>query len=206
MILPKIIAKKDVPSDTRLRGLSGWQKNKAFWVLAAVGIIDSATRTAFLTFFPFLLQTKGAGIRITGLAYTLVFAGGVAGKFFCGVLAAEIGALRTIVATEIVMAALIVSTVVLPLKGALLLAPVIGTFLNGTSSVLYGSVPQILTGDQEQQGFAAFYTAAIGAGALSPFFYGMMSGYTGVPGIIWVITAISAFAVPFVFYLRPYLD
>jgi hypothetical protein len=34
----------------------------------------------FLTFLPFLLQSKGAGLSEIGLALTMVFAGGAAGK------------------------------------------------------------------------------------------------------------------------------
>ena len=51
-----------------------------FPLLLSVGVIDSATRMAFLTFLPFVLTAKGASLQTVGLALTLVFAGGAAGK------------------------------------------------------------------------------------------------------------------------------
>ena len=55
----------------------------AFPVLLSIAVIDSATRMAFLTFLPFVLLAKGAGLPAIGLALTLVFAGGAAGKLVC---------------------------------------------------------------------------------------------------------------------------
>lgn len=197
---------QDEPTDrAEKKLLTGWQKNKAFWALSAVGIIDSGTRTGFLTFFPFLLQAKGAAVGTIGLTLSLVFAGGAAGKFLCGVLSTRLGALQTVIVSESVMALLISSTLVLPLKGILFLAPLIGTALNGTSSVLYGSVPEIASGDQEKQAFAAFYTVAIGANAAAPFLYGLLAGQTGVPGTILTIALVSLIAIPLTLPLKKHL-
>ena len=67
-----------------------------FPLLLAIGVIDSATRMGFLTFLPFLLQAKGAGVPQIGLALTLLFAGGAAGKLVCGFLGARLGVLPTV--------------------------------------------------------------------------------------------------------------
>ena len=54
-----------------------------FW-LFSIGVLDIAVRMGLLTFLPFLLHAKGASIPTSGLALTLVFIGGAAGKFVCG--------------------------------------------------------------------------------------------------------------------------
>ena len=72
----------------------------AFPVLLSIGVIDSATRMAFLTFLPFLLTAKGASLPTIGLALTLVFAGGAAGKLVCAFIGARIGAIATVWLTE----------------------------------------------------------------------------------------------------------
>ena len=54
-------------------------------------MIDSATRMGFLTFLPFILIAKGASLPTVGLALTLVFAGGAAGKLVCAFIGARIG-------------------------------------------------------------------------------------------------------------------
>jgi hypothetical protein len=61
-----------------------------FALLLTIGVIDSATRMGFLTFLPFLLRAKGAGLPEIGVALTLIFAGGAAGKLVCGFLGARL--------------------------------------------------------------------------------------------------------------------
>ena len=54
--------------------------------LSAIGVIDSAVRTPFLTFVPFLLIAKGAQVETVGFALALIFAGGAASPATkCGV-------------------------------------------------------------------------------------------------------------------------
>src|SRR5260221_7171095 len=57
---------------------------RGFPVLLLIGIIDSATRMGFLTFLPFLLKARVADLPTVGIALTLIFAGGAAGKLVCG--------------------------------------------------------------------------------------------------------------------------
>src|SRR5213079_300267 len=110
----------------------------------SIGMLDSATRMAFLLFLPFLLTAKGATLPTVCLALTLVFAGGAAGKLVCAFIGARIGAIATVWLTEGLTAVTIVALLPLELDAALLLLPVIGIALNGTSSVLYGSVPDLV--------------------------------------------------------------
>ena len=83
-------------------------------------------------------------MQTIGLAMTLIFAGGAAGKLACAFIGARIGAIATVWLTEGSTAAGILALLPLPLDAALLLLPLIGVALNGTSSVLYGSVPDLV--------------------------------------------------------------
>src|ERR1700733_15657359 len=116
----------------------------AFPLLLSIGIIDSATRMAFLLFLPFVLRNKGASEQTIGLSLTLIFAGGAAGKLACTFIGARIGAIRTVWLTEGFTAAGILVLLPLSLPAALAFLPLIGIALNGTSSVLYGSVPDLV--------------------------------------------------------------
>jgi MFS family permease len=118
-------------------------QHKAFGLLLAIGIVDSATRMGFLLFLPFVLTDKGASVQAIGLAMTLVFAGGAVGKLACTFIGARIGVIRTVWLTEGCTALAILALLPLPLFGAMMLLPAIGVALNGTSSVLYGSVPDL---------------------------------------------------------------
>ncbi len=162
---------------------------RGFGTLLSIGIADSATRMGFMTFLPFVLATKGASSTITGLALTLTFAGGAFGKLACGLLGARLGVTRTILVTKAATAALILAVLVLPLAWVLALLPLLGTMLNGSSSVVYGSVPDFCAPGSRARAFGVFYTATIGAGALSPILFGFVSDGIGLAPMIVGIAA-----------------
>ncbi len=176
-----------------------------FPLLLSVGVIDSATRMAFLTFLPFVLTAKGAGIQTIGVALTLVFAGGAVGKLVCAFIGARIGAVATVWLTETVTAVAIVAILPLSLQGAMVLLPIVGVALNGTSSVLYGSVPELVAPDKRQRAFGIFYTGTIGAGAVSPFLYGLLGDAVGIDTALLVVAAAVLLTLPITLVLRPAL-
>jgi MFS transporter, FSR family, fosmidomycin resistance protein len=173
-----------------------------FSILFVMGVLDSAVRMALLTFLPFLLKAKGASLPVIGFALAAVFIGGAAGKFGCGPLARRLGVVPTVVLTELSTAVLIVLVLVMPLTPALLAMPVLGFMLNGTSSVLYGTVPELVPPRQTVRAFALFYTGTIGSGALTPILYGFAGDVIGAQWAT-VATAVTALAVcPLAFMLR----
>jgi MFS transporter, FSR family, fosmidomycin resistance protein len=191
--------------DDSARGTSSAIRPFAFPLLLSVGVIDSATRMAFLTFLPFVLTAKGASVQVVGLALTLVFVGGAMGKLVCAFIGARIGAVATVWLTETVTALGIVSLLPLSLEAALMLLPVVGIALNGTSSVLYGSVPDLVEPPWRQRAFSIFYTGTIGAGAVSPAVYGLLGDAIGIPAALTVVAAVVLIALPITLVLRPAL-
>jgi MFS transporter, FSR family, fosmidomycin resistance protein len=178
---------------------------RGFLALAAIGIVDSATRMGFLILLPFLLTQKGASLPTIGTSLTLVFAGGAAGKFVCGVIAARLGIIRTVVLTECATALGIIALLPLPIDAAMLLLPAIGVALNGTSSVLYGTVAELVPAERRARAFGVFYTCTIGAGAISPSIYGLMSDLAGVPSTLVVVGLGVLTVLPLTLALRPAL-
>ena len=183
-------------SDWGIRDLRGFQ------ALSLIQVIDSSTRTGFLTFLPFLLIAKGSTVRAVGFALMLVFAGGAAGKFACGVLAERLGVIRTVIITETATGAGILLLLALPLVPALALLPVLGIALNGTSSVLYGTVADLVESDRRARSYAVFYTLGIGASALSPSIYGVVSDWGGVPLALTIVGTMVFVTVPLTLALR----
>ncbi|HET7887193.1 MAG TPA: MFS transporter [Bradyrhizobium sp.] len=162
-----------------------------FGLLLAIGILDSSVRMGFLTFLPFLLKEQGASLSVVGQALALVFIGGAAGKFACGWLGARFGLLATVRLTEAGTAVAILTVLVLPLAPTLLVLPLLGVMLNGTSSVLYGTVPDLAPSGRTEQAFAIFYTGTIGAGATAPILFGILGDAVGAHGAL-LATAITA--------------
>lgn len=175
----------------------------AFPTLLSIGVIDSATRMGFLTFLPFILTAKGASLPTIGLALTLVFAGGAVGKLVCAFIGARVGVIGTVFLTEILTLILIVALLPLPLGATLMLLPILGIALNGTSSVLYGSVPDLVPSERRTRAFGIFYTGTIGAGAVAPIVYGLISDKIGLQGGLVVVAAFVALTLPLALILRP---
>jgi predicted MFS family arabinose efflux permease len=177
----------------------------AFLLLLAIGILDSGTRMGFLAFLPFVLRAKGAAAPTIGLALTLIFAGGAAGKLVCGLLGARLGVLRTVLLTEIATALGIFALAPLPLAAALACLPLIGVALNGTSSVLYGTVPELVAPARRERAFGLFYTGTIGGGAIAPVLYGMVGDAIGPAHAIMVVALVCLATLPLAWALNPSL-
>jgi predicted MFS family arabinose efflux permease len=107
--------------------------------------------------------------------------------------------------TEIMTAAGIVALLPLPLYGAMALLPLIGVALNGTSSVLYGSVPDLVEPSRHSRAFGIFYTGTIGGGAISPPLYGMLGDAIGVSHVLLVVACVVLLTLPLTLALRPAL-
>jgi FSR family fosmidomycin resistance protein-like MFS transporter len=178
---------------------------RGFSLLLSIAMIDSATRMGFLTFLPFLLQMKGADLPTIGIALTLIFTGGAAGKLVCGWLGQRLGVVRATWLTEGLTAVGILALLPLPLFAGLAVLPLIGMALNGTSSIIYGTVPELVSPERRQRAFSIFYTGGVGAGALSPVLYGLMSDLFSVPIMMTVIASIVLVTLPLVWWLRPHL-
>ena len=176
-----------------------------FPLLLAIGMVDSATRMGFLIFLPFILIAKGASLPTVGLALTLVFAGGAVGKLVCAFIGARVGVIGTVCLTEGLTTVGILSLLPLPLEAALIVLPVIGIMLNGTSSVLYGSVPELVEPEKRTRMFGIFYTGTIGAGAVSPALYGLVGDAFSAPTALIVVACVCLLTLPLALVLRPAL-
>lgn len=184
---------------------AGWgiRDPRGFSALASIGIVDNATRTGFITFLPFVLMAKGSTVAGVGTALAVLFAGGAAGKFLCGLLAERLGVIRTVVITEALTAIGIVAVVAAPLPLALLALLPLGVALNGTSSVLYGTVADLVMAERRSRAYGLYYTLSIGASSLSPALYGVLGDAVGVTTTVVVISVGVLVTIPLCLVLRP---
>jgi FSR family fosmidomycin resistance protein-like MFS transporter len=184
---------------------AGWgiRDGRGFSALCAIGMVDNATRTGFLTFMPFMLMSKELTVGGVGLAFSLVFIGGAAGKFVCGLVADRVGVIRTVVITEAATALLIVAMVAAPLSVALAVLLPLGVALNGTSSVLYGTVADLVSSERRSRGYGLYYTMTIGASALAPTIWGVVGDAAGVPTTLSLVGLVVLVTIPLCVLLRP---
>ncbi len=184
-------------------GVAGQDRPKAYWLLFAIHIADDLVRTGFLIFLPFLLRDKGADLPTIGLGLSLLFAGGAAGKLVMGWVGDRLGVAPSVILTEAATTVLILLLLPMSLPLVLVLLPVVGLMLNGTSSVLYGTVPEFVSPERRTHAFAIFYTGGSVAGATGPFLAGLLGDAVGLPIALAAVSCIALTTVPMVWLLRP---
>jgi FSR family fosmidomycin resistance protein-like MFS transporter len=184
------------------KAMAGQDRPWAFWLLFFIHIADSAVRSGFLIFLPFLLRAKGADLPTIGLALSLLFAGGAAGKLAMGWIGSRLGVVPSVVLTEVATTALILALLPLALTASLALLPLVGLMLNGTSSVLYGTIPEFVKPERRTHAFAVFYTGGSIAGAASPFLFGVLGDAIGLSPALACVSVVALLTVPMVWALR----
>jgi len=175
-----------------------------FGILTAIGALDTATRMGYLLFLPFLIRGQGGDSSKVGIALALLFIGGAFGKATCGWLGERLGVVGSVMMTEAATALLIAATLFTPLTQTLILLPLLGIVLNGTSSVLYGTVPELSAGDTSRA-FAVFYTSVIGSGGIAPILYGVVADRSNQTVGVLASAVTAALIVPLALALRPHL-
>jgi FSR family fosmidomycin resistance protein-like MFS transporter len=194
--LPKTEAKQE----SKVKGW-GIRDPKAFSALLAIGILDIATRSSLLTFLPFLLLQKEVPAAHLGFALTLLFAGGAAGKFGCGILAEWFGIIPMVVVTEALTTIGILSLFWASSLGIWFLLPFVGVVLNGTSSVLYATVAEIISPMGRSRGYGLYYAITLGAGAGAPVIYGLVTDMLGLTFSLVCIALMASVTIPLSRYL-----
>lgn len=186
----------------------GWgiRNRQGFTSLCLIEILDSSTRAGFLTFIAFLLIAKGIPEAWAALAVPLVLVGGMAGKLACGFIAERLGIVRTIVITEVATGVGILAALALPGIGVMILLPLLGVALQGTSSVLYATIGDLVDKDRLPRAFGLFYTLGSLCGIAAPLGYGLLGDVANVDTAIGTIGIAVLLSVPLAAFLRPALS
>ncbi|QAY94658.1 MFS transporter [Methylovirgula ligni] len=178
---------------------------RGFGLLLTIGALDTATRMGYLLFLPFLLHSKGGVEATVGVGLALLFAGGALGKACCGWLGQHLGVVWSVIVTEAATCLFMVATLMAPLGLAVALLPCLGIVLNGTSSVLYGTVPELAKKGEVGRAFALFYTGVISLGGLAPIAYGAIADHSDRNVGVIAAALTAAAIIPLVLALRPFL-
>jgi MFS transporter, FSR family, fosmidomycin resistance protein len=132
----------------------------------------------------------------------LLFAGGAVGKFVCGLMAERVGIIRAVVVTEAATTLGILAVLASPLSVAYVVLVPLGIALNGTSSVLYGTVAELVTPERRSRAYGLYYTITIATSAIAPTIYGALSDAIGVPATLTVVGLMVLVTIPLCLVLR----
>lgn len=186
------------PKDDRADDVEGWgiKHRRGFYSLGAIIVLDSATRVGFLVFVSFLMIEKGVATEWAASAVLATVFGGMCGKYAVGLIAERIGVALSIMLTEIATAALIVVVIIVPSIYAFAVLPFVGVFLNGTSTAIYGTVPDLIEGKKHSRAYGLIYTLGSAAGLIAPLVFGLLADHSGVTTTMIVVAAVVLLTVP----------
>ncbi|HSF96844.1 MAG TPA: MFS transporter [Thermohalobaculum sp.] len=171
----------------------GWgiRSRSGFAALCAINFLDTMAQSGFKTFVAFLMIERGVALHLAALAVVLTLAGGVVGKFCCGFLAARLGIIRSLVLVEVLTAAGIAAVVFAPPMLAFGLLPVLGAFLQGSTSITYGSIGDLIDRDRQARGFSLIYTTSTAASVIVSVCLGLLGDWLGVGNMMLAVAAIT---------------
>jgi MFS family permease len=81
------------------------------------------------------------------------------------------------------------------------LLPLVGIVLNGTSSVLYATVAEIISPTGRSRGYGLYYAITLGCGATSPVIYGLVTDFLGLSFTIMSTALMVLLTIPLTRYL-----
>lgn len=183
----------------------GIRDRGAFTALAVIVFVDIAVQGGFLTFLAFLMIEKLVPTGLATLAVVLTLAGGIFGKFGCGFLAERFGVIRSLVVMECLTALGIVAVLLSPSLVAFFLLPVVGVVLQGSSSITYATVGDLVRGERQSRGFAAIYSIASAAAIVSPIAFGLVGDRFGLTPAMVTMACVVLLPLPLCLFLRPAL-
>ena len=184
--------------DSQTASVSGWGivSVRKFSALSVSIFFDSMVQGVFLTFLGFVMLSKGSSEGIAAFAVVLTLAGGMVGKFACGFLSAKTGDLSAFWGAQIFTIVGLILIIVLPLTWIVILLPVIGVFMQGSSTVTYGAVADFVGSQHQARGYALIYSVASTGVVIGPFIFGVVADQFGLVSMLWMLVACVALSLP----------
>ena len=179
---------------------------RGFLTLGGVGFLDSGTRSAALTFLPFIMKEKGMSDQQTLIMLLFLLAGGAVGKYVTGWLGDRYGAIRLIWGTKGLTAALLVVASATPTLAMAPLMFVLGIGLNGTSSVLYSTVSNFVPLRTRPRAYGYYYTITETGGTIAPIIYGRVADLLNIKLAVTIMSGVTAMILPASLALRKPLE
>ena len=182
----------------------GWgiRDRSGFAALTVIVFLDLAVQSGFLTFLAFLMAEKQVPTSLAVFAVVLTLAGGIFGKLGCGFLADRIGGRKSLIVVQCLTALGIVAVLLSPNLIAFLVLPLLGVVLQGSSTVTYGSVSDLVHRDRQSRGFALIYSVSSAAGITGPIVFGTIGDQFGLAPAMLAMACAVLLTLPLSVLLR----
>ena len=161
-------------------GKWGIKHPRRFSWLCLTVFLDTLAQSVFLTFIAFLLLAKGAGDALSSLAVVLALSGGMVGKLVSGYLAVHYGDRNAFRILQLVTILGLILLAILPALPILILLPLIGVAVQGSTTVTYGALADFIQRDRQSRGYAIIYTLSSLSAVVGPVVFGGLADLYGV--------------------------
>jgi len=198
-------------SDIKLKeivDLNSWgiKDRLGFTYLAGIVFLDSLIQDGFLVFITFIMIEKQVSTGLVAFAVVATLSGGICGKFAGAFLAARIGVIQSIVFFELITAIGIMMVFYVPGNISFFLLPLVGVFLQGSSSITYGTVSNLVHTKHQSRGFSIIYTIANSASFLGPAIFGLIIDVLGFKVMMMMMAALVLVTLPLCYLLKLTLE
>lgn len=203
--MPKHPTHKDETTSVSALGW-GVLDRSGFSALGVIIFLDIVVQGGFLTFLAFLMIEKQVPTHLAAFAVVLTLAGGAFGKFGCGFLAERLGVVRALILVEVLTAVGIMGVYWLPTLHGYFLLPILGIFLQGSSTITYGTIGDLVHVDRQARGFAVVYTIAGAAIVTGPIVFGVIGDQFGLGTVMVMMACVTLAPLPLCLPLGRGLD
>lgn len=197
--LPTPKVSQSTPTD--VSSYWGIINRRSFTTLLIVIFLDNLVQAGVLVFVAFAMISKGIPLFFATMATVVVLIGGTFGKAGCGLLAQRLGTRRAFVLIQFATVVCLIAFIVAPPWVAFGLLLPLGVVSQGSTSITYGLIPDLIHPERLARGYALMYSLTSFASAIGPFSFGLTADQFGINYAFFamaVITLVSS--LPMIFF------
>jgi len=187
----------DYTEKNRISRKLGWGilHRPRFSALLTTVLLDSMVQSGVLTFVAFVMIAKGIPVYVATFAAVLVLIGGMFGKAVCGFLADRIGMRPAFAVLQGLTALGLILLIYASSTTAYILLPFLGVALQGTTSITYVIVNDLIHPERVARGYSMIYTASSVASIIGPLGFGHIGDQYGIETAVLGMATIAIIAI-----------
>ncbi len=177
--------------------IKGWGiiRPSSFANLCLAVFLDTAVQSGFMVFVIFVIIEKGVPGEFASLSLFLTLIGGMFCKAVCGYLSQHLGIRKSFSIIQGATAFSIIALAVLPAIPAIMILPLIGIFLQGSTSITYASIADMVSPQRQSRGFGVIYTISSSAAIIGPVIFGQIGDNYSLTAIMMTMALVSLLAI-----------
>ncbi|MGI9490437.1 MAG: MFS transporter [Geminicoccaceae bacterium] len=204
-IVARHLKAKSTPGAARREGwgVLSW---RSFGTLLVIISLDNVVQAGVLVFVAFLMIEKGLPLYIATMATVVLLTGGIFGKAGCGFLAERLGVRPAFALVQLLTAFGLIAVIIAPAWLAFALLLPLGVVAQGSTSITYGLIPDLIHPQRMARGYAIMYSSTSFAAALGPWIFGLVGDQYGINVAILAMAVVALLAVPPLTFLPAFAE